>query len=205
MKPLHQPTPALLEPVAATATDISIVIVPGWRGSGPGHWQSLWAQRLPHSIWVEQDDWITPTRSAWVGALERTVLAAPHPVVVVAHSLGCIATAHMGAQAAARVQAALLVAPANPERRAVLQDFAPTPSQRLPYRSLVVASRNDPYCSIRLAGAYARAWGSELLSLQQAGHINIASGHGEWPLGLALLQALLHEVAAAAPPTSQIA
>ncbi len=188
------------------ARDVSILIVPGWRGSGPGHWQSLWEQQLPGAQRVEQDDWVTPTRTAWVSALERTVLAAPKPVVIVAHSLGCIATTHMSAQAAARVKAALLVAPANPERRAVLSDFAPTPSQPLPYRSILVASRNDPHCSIRLAGAYARAWGSEFVSLQQAGHINIASGHGDWPLGLALLHALVQEVIAAeAAPVARAA
>lgn len=187
------------------ARDVSILIVPGWRGSGPGHWQSLWAQQLPGALRVEQDDWVTPTRSAWVSALENTILAAPKPVVIVAHSLGCIATSHLGAKATARIKAALLVAPANPERRAVLSDFAPTPCQLLPYRSILVASRNDPYCSIRLAGAYARAWGSEFVSLQQAGHINIASGHGDWPLGLALLHALLQEVAAEALPAAKAA
>ena len=61
-----------------TATT-SIIIVPGWRDSGPGHWQSLWAERLPHACRVVQDDWITPTRSAWVSQLEKTVLAAPQP------------------------------------------------------------------------------------------------------------------------------
>ena len=171
-------------------THTSIIIVPGWRDSGPGHWQSLWQARLPHARRVVQDDWITPTRTAWVGQLEKTVLAAPHPVVIVAHSLGCIATSHMAPEAAARVAGALLVAPADPERRAVLSDFAPVPYATLPYRSIVVASTNDPYCPIRLAGAYARAWGSEFVRMQNAGHINIDSGHGEFPLGSALLQSL---------------
>ena len=170
---------------------ISIIIVPGWRDSGPGHWQSLWAERLPNARRVVQDDWITPTRTAWVGQLEKTVLAAPNPVVIVAHSLGCIASVHLPREAARRVHAALLVAPADPERRAVLHDFAPVPCERLPYRSIVVASSNDPYCPARLAGAYARAWGSEFLRLPDAGHINVESGHGEWPLGLALLQTLM--------------
>ena len=169
---------------------VSLIIVPGWRDSGPGHWQSLWAERLPQARRVVQDDWVTPTRSAWVGQLEKMVLAAPHPVVIVAHSLGCIATAHMGPVASARVCGALLVAPADPERRAILNDFAPVPYAPLPYRSIVVASSNDPYCPIRLAGAYARAWGSEFVRMQNAGHINIDSGHGEWPLGWALLQSL---------------
>ena len=183
-------------------TTTSIIIVPGWRDSGPGHWQSLWAERLPlvgrEARRVVQDDWITPTRSAWVGQLEKTVLAAPGPVVIVAHSLGCIATTHMGPEAVAQVRGALLVAPADPERRAVLSDFAPVPYAPLPYRSIVVASSNDPYCPIRLAGAYARAWGSEFVRMQNAGHINIESGHGEWPLGWALLQSLEGE--GAAPP-----
>ena len=171
-------------------TFTSIIIVPGWRDSGPGHWQTLWAERLPQARRVVQDDWHTPTRSAWVARLEETVLEQPGPVVIVAHSLGCITTAHMKPEAAARVRGALLVAPADPERRAVLSDFAPVPYAAMPYRSILVASSNDPYCPIRLAGAYARAWGSEFVRLQNAGHINVDSGHGEWPLGRALLQSL---------------
>lgn len=183
-------------PAAAQAGGpVSIIIVPGWRDSGPGHWQSLWAQRLPGARRVVQDDWITPVRHAWVGQIEKTVLEAEHPVVIVAHSLGCIATTHMRPEVAARVTGALLVAPADPERRAILSDFAPVPYAALPCRSVVVASSNDPYCPIRLAGAYARAWGSEFVRLQNAGHINIDSGHGEWPLGLALLQSLTGAVA----------
>lgn len=172
------------------ATLPTIIIVPGWRGSGPGHWQSLWAERLPRARRVVQDDWMSPSRRAWVEALARQILEVPGPVVVAAHSLGCIATSHLPAQAAARIQGALLVAPADPERRAVLNDFAPVPSCRLPYASIVVASSNDPYCPVRLSGAYARAWGSEFVRLRHAGHINVESGHGDWPLGLALLHSL---------------
>lgn len=180
----------------------TVIIVPGWRDSGPGHWQSLWAERLPGAIRVTQDDWISPTRQAWVGALARQIEQAPGPVVIAAHSLGCIATTHLPAETVARIQGALLVAPADPERRAILNDFSPVPFARLPYRSIVVSSSNDPYCPVRLAGAYARAWGSEFVRLQNAGHINIESGHGEWPLGLALLQSLTGDAASAATSSS---
>lgn len=187
-------------------TSTSIIIVPGWRDSGPGHWQTLWAERLPQARRVVQDDWHTPTRSAWVARLEETVLEQPGPVVIVAHSLGCITTAYMNPEAAARVRGALLVAPADPERRAVLSDFAPVPYAALPYRSILVASSNDPYCPIRLAGAYARAWGSEFVRLQNAGHINVDSGHGEWPLGRALLQSLTEvELPLQATPAEELA
>lgn len=169
----------------------SLIIVPGWRDSGPGHWQSLWADCLVGAQRTQQDDWVAPSRQAWVGSLARQILAVDGPVVIAAHSLGCIATTHLPADAAARIQGALLVAPADPERRSVLADFAPVPYQPLPYRSVLVASSNDPYCPVRTAGAYARAWGSEFVRLQNAGHINVESGFGAWPLGLALLQSLV--------------
>jgi predicted alpha/beta hydrolase family esterase len=172
------------------------LIVPGWRDSGPRHWQSLWEGHLPGATRVVQEDWVHPCRDAWVATLARAVLESPAPVVLVAHSLGCIAAVHLPPEAASRVHAALLVAPADPERRAALHEFAPVPSQRLPYRSIVVASSTDPYCPARLAGAYARAWGSEFVRLPDAGHINVESGHGDWPFGLALLNSLLAPVAA---------
>lgn len=175
------------------AQQVRIIIVPGWRDSGPGHWQTLWQAQLPEAERVVQDDWLTPKRGAWVQALEQLILSRPEPVVLVAHSLGCITTVHLGAAAAARVQGALLVAPADPERRGALADFAPVPANRLPYRSILVASNTDPFCPVRLAGAYARSWGSEFVRLQDAGHINVESGHGPWPLGWGLLQSLLED------------
>jgi len=171
----------------------SIIIVPGWCDSGPGHWQRLWAEQLPRAARVQQDDWIAPARSAWVASIARTILQQSGPVVIAAHSLGCIATTHLPPAAVERIRGALLVAPADPERRSVLADFSPVPHQALPYRSIIVASSNDPYCPIRTAGAYARAWGSEFVRLQNAGHINLEAGFGPWPLGLALLQSLTGE------------
>ena len=40
-----------------------IVIVPGWRNSGPGHWQSLWAEQLEGAVRVQQQDWLVPHRA----------------------------------------------------------------------------------------------------------------------------------------------
>lgn len=192
--------------MASMSSPPSIVVVPGWRNSGPGHWQSLWAEHLDSAVRVEMadDDWQHPRRNVWVQAISRTIQAQPGPVVVAAHSLGCIATTCLPADVACRILGALLVAPADPERRGVLADFAPVPYQPLSYRSVVVASSNDPYCPIRTAGAYARSWGSELVRLQNAGHINAESGHGEWPLGLALLQSLMARHSWKAQPTTEL-
>lgn len=123
---------------------------------------------------VEQDGWHTPTRRAWVQRLADTLLAQPGSVVIAAHSLGCITTVHLPPAASAHITGALLVAPADPERRGVL-----------------VASDNDPHCPVRLAGAHARAWASDFVRLPSAGHVNVDSGHGDWPLGLALLHSLV--------------
>ena len=155
----------------------ALVIVPGWRNSGPGHWQSLWAERLDGAVRVvmADDDWQRPKRSVWVKAIGQAILAQTGPVVVAAHSLGCIATTHLPPEVAHRILGALLV-----------------------------ASTNDPFCPIRTAGAYARSWGSEVVRLQNAGHINLESGHGEWPLGLALLQSLMAEHAWRAQPHNEL-
>jgi len=142
---------------------------------------------------VRQDDWEQPRRLPWVQRLSEVILNAPEPVVIAAHSLGCMATVHLPPAIAQKVRGALLVAPADPQRRAVLSDFAPVPYQRLPYPTIVVASTNDPYCPHRLAAAYARSWGSDLVTLRDAGHINVSSGHGDWPVGLGLLRGLLEE------------
>ena len=72
----------------------------------------------------------------------------------------------------------------------MLADFAPVPYTPLPYPSILVASSNDPYCLPRLACAYARAWRSEFVWLQHLGHVNTESGHGDSPLGKALLTTL---------------
>mgnify|MGYP003610357055 CR=1 FL=1 len=179
-------------------TGVCTLIVPGWRGSGPDHWQSHWATAVPGALRVEQDDWQSPRRRAWVQRLADTIAAAPGEVIVVAHSLGCIATAHLPPPVLARIGAALLVAPADAERRPRLADFAPVPRRRLPFASLVVASDDDPYCPPQRSRELAESWGSAYVLLPGAGHINVDSGHRRWTEGLALLAGLQREASAAA-------
>jgi predicted alpha/beta hydrolase family esterase len=92
----------------------------------------------------------------------------------------------------------MLVAPADVNREGpagrLLVGFSPIPRQRLPFPSLVVASRDDPYVEIDRAQAFARGWGSEFVDLGRAGHINVESGHGPWMKGRALLRGLINRV-----------
>ena len=126
----------------------NVLILPGWQNSGPGHWQSLWEAQYGYHR-VDQHDWMNPRRGDWMAQLEETILAADEPVVLVAHSLGCILTAAWAAHSknTHRVKGALLVAPGDAERdelRSVLPSWSPVPMNRLPFPSLLVGSRNDP-------------------------------------------------------------
>jgi predicted alpha/beta hydrolase family esterase len=64
-----------------------------------------------------------------------------------------------------------------------LMTFGPYPRDPLPFPSLTVASRNDPFGSFEHADDIASAWGSLLVDAGYAGHINAESGHGPWPEG----------------------
>lgn len=176
---------------------IRYLIVPGWQGSPEDHWQSHWQNSLPNSARVEQADWSTPRREDWVAALDKAVNASADPVILIAHSLGCIAVVHWAAHASLvslrKVRGALLVAPADVERPAcspVLRNFAPIPKHLLPFPSQVVGSDNDPAASAPRALQMARDWGAEAGILAGAGHINVKSGHQRWEQGFAYLYRL---------------
>jgi predicted alpha/beta hydrolase family esterase len=174
-----------------------ILIVPGFGNSGPGHWQSLWEPMYPNMRRVQMPNWNAPRLPEWVDALDTAIERAnqEEPPVIVAHSLGCIALVHWASQVFHGVHAALLVAPTDPERPDAtegLRGFAPVPMLELAFPSHVVASSDDPHATIERAKAFAEAWGSAFTDVGPHGHLNAASGHGEWPRGLALLEELLY-------------
>ena len=74
--------------------------------------------------------------------------------------------------------------------------WLPVPRERLPFRSIVATSRNDPLSSPDRAQALGAAWGSECVDLGAVGHLNPASGHGEWPGADALIATLSQPAAA---------
>jgi predicted alpha/beta hydrolase family esterase len=174
----------------------TFLTVPGWHGSGPGHWQTIWEQGRDNFRRIEQDNWNRPSRKQWVEAIQRTVQEIHGPVFLVAHSLGCLAVVEWAAENidSSRVGGALLVAPpwltASDSCPPELMEFLPIPTRRLPFPSILAASEDDPYLPKELAAPLAGAWGSEFANLGRQGHINIASGHGDWPEGERLLERL---------------
>lgn len=166
---------------------MTILIVPGLYGSEPQHWQSRWEAELDDTKRVEQADWNQPVLDAWLAALVAEVRRAPGAILV-GHSLGATLIAHLAARhPELPVGAALLVAPADPEVRGSrvpgLASFAPLPLEPFGFPAIVVASRTDPYMAQDRARVLANLWEAAFVDAGNAGHINVASGHGGWPEG----------------------
>jgi predicted alpha/beta hydrolase family esterase len=124
------------------------VIQPGWRNSGPTHWQSHWQYELGARR-VHTRNWDQPGLSDWQHGLQAALAGCARPAIVIAHSLGCINLAHLAQRQPTAIAGALLVAPADVERPNVpaeIAGFGPIPRTRLPFPSRLVASTNDPYC-----------------------------------------------------------
>lgn len=175
-----------------------ILIIPGLGGSGAGHWQVRWAEKMATAAIVEQADWDEPDPEDWADTIVKAVELAERPVVLVAHSLGCLAVARAASRLTdGKVRGALLVAPPDLERSDMpdeVRDFLPVPRDPLPFPSLLVASSSDPYCVLERAADLATTWGSEFHHAGECGHINVASGHGPWPEGLLMFTRLMQRL-----------
>ena len=170
-------------------SDADILFVPGLGGSGPDHWQSRWQGKLSTARRVEQADWARPVREEWTRRLADAVSASTRPVVLVAHSLGVATAVHAAPLfEASSVRGAFLVGMPDVERPDMPPEidpsFSPVPRDPLPFPSLLVASRDDPYCAYDRAEDFAYAWGSAIVDAGEAGHVNTESGFGPWPEGL---------------------
>ena len=117
----------------------------------------------------------------------------PENLILVAHSAACVALLHWVEEYNIKVKAALLVAPADADAATFpvgATGFSPVPLIKLPFPSIVVASTNDYFVTLQRAQKFANALGSEFVNIGDAGHINVASGYGEWDEGLEILKKL---------------
>jgi uncharacterized protein len=182
-----------------------LVIVPGLGDSGPQHWQTLWEHNY-NAARVRQDHPEAPTPQSWSARLQEVIEATPGELVLVGHSCGALNIVHWAdlygahqSEGSERVKGALLVGPSDPELEdttriyPALRNMAPLPMQPLPFPALVVASENDPYVTFERAEEMAEAWGADLISAGEAGHISFENGgFGPWEDGEVLLSECLH-------------
>jgi predicted alpha/beta hydrolase family esterase len=178
----------------------AVLLVPGLCGSGATHWQTIWEQQYAECSKVDLGTWDDPHRNTWINNLNLAIHRADRPVVLVAHSLGCLAVAwwaRFEQQAKANlVVGALLVAPPEVDFFPLderVSRFAPTPSDPMPFPTRLVASRNDRWMGFHTAEALARRWGSTLVDAGAAGHINADSDLGAWDFGREQLALLVEE------------
>ena len=184
-----------------------VLTIPGLNNSGSGHWQTCWENMRGDCQRVDLGSWASPTRNSWVTRLDAAIREVDGHIILAAHSLGCLAVAWWGAlQSQAYgwpVTGALLVAPPDCDRMETpetIGGFGPTPRAQLPFPSIVVASRDDPYIFFERAHSISKNWGSSFVDAGRCGHINADSMLGDWTFGQALLEGLIdnaHDQAAA--------
>lgn len=173
-----------------------IIIVHGYDGSGPGHWQH-WLDQTLRSRGVDVrfpalPEPLAPERGAWVSELAALAQAGgDEPITFVAHSLGCWAVDHyLKEHGAFGVNAALLVAPPSPfSLFEPIQSFLPPPRDAeawrpIAARTLVLGSDDDEYASDDEFESLAARIGAGFRLLPGKGHLNAASGFGPFPLVL---------------------
>lgn len=172
------------------SSETSILVIAGHMGPGPDHWQTRLISKLSSARLVEQEDWVYGSLPKAVDALVQAVHASEKPVVLVAHSVGCILVAHAVQLLADphKVKGAYLVVPPNELALRSLNGIDPNfvfvPRGPLPFPSLLVATSNDPHSTMEDSAELALAWGSLLVEAGEAGHIDHTSGHGPWPEGM---------------------
>ncbi|MCK9542740.1 MAG: alpha/beta hydrolase [Novosphingobium sp.] len=181
-----------------TTREPLILTVPGLNNSGRNHWQSRWERKYANVQRVDLGMWDNPHRNTWVNKISLAIHRSDRPVILIGHSLGCMAIAWWAEYERPSfgnpVVGALLVAPPDvdrPGRDPRLARFCACPRQELPFPSYLVASRDDPYCALSTARSLAIDWGAKFVDAGEAGHINADSRLGDWPLGEDLLGRLL--------------
>jgi len=168
------------------------LIVPGLGNSGEEHWQTYFEKSGDHFHRINQQEWDAPDCGDWVSTIDLELqVYDPATVVLIGHSLGCVTIAHWAEKYNRKIKGALLVAPSDIE--APVYDFpatgfSPIPVSKIGFKTIVVASANDPWVSLERAKYFAGNWGSDFINIGNAGHINTAAGYGPWQQGFDLLK-----------------
>jgi predicted alpha/beta hydrolase family esterase len=180
-----------------------ILIVPGLRDHAESHWQTWLASQWPGAQTLPPLGRDNLDLTARLQDLDNAVASARHPVVLVAHSGGCVLVAHWARSSphTPKIAGALLATPPTfdqplppPYPSLAALDAAgwlPVPRQRLPFPTSVAISRNDPLGGFAAVQKLASDWGAAWTDVGDVGHLNPASGYGPWPAGLALLHQLV--------------
>lgn len=170
------------------AERLPVLLVPGIQDSGPEHWQSHWQQQRPHWLRIAQRNWMDPDLDGWLAAIRRGLHGQTQPALLIGHSFGALCSWYFARHYPEAVAGVVLVAPAEPVRFEIEDRIV---AASLPVPSLLFASHNDPLLKFDRARYWAETWGSELVDVGEAGHINAQAGFGAWPHGLLRIETFI--------------
>ncbi len=171
------------------AADLDLIFVPERQIPDDSHWQARWSAKLSSARFVGEP--VTPEEIA------EAAKSATKPIFFIAYSAGAVALAQAAPDLAGLdVRGAFLVAPPSRGGRDTLEHgrWGATPRARLPFPSVLVASRTDPLAPFEESTALAADWGADLIDAGEAGRIDAASGHGPWPEGLLRVAGLFKRI-----------
>ena len=173
---------------------VPTVLVPGWNGSGPGHWQVWLGDQLTEAgrevRWPAFADVDHPELPDWLDALRASLAGLDDDGFdVVAHSLGAVLWLHHVTDPgdAPRPARVALVAPPSPSLQAAeIAAFLPPPFDIDTVRrgadgTVLVGGDNDPHLPEGITAAYGVPLKMATTVVEGGGHLNTESGYGEWP------------------------
>lgn len=182
------------------------LILHGWGGNKPEHWQEHLYTRLTEAgqavYYPQMPRPEQPDLAAWLAAIRNEIMSLKRrhpddPLTVVCHSLGSIAWMHIAAgchaDADPLADRVMLVAPPYIMPEAPPPDAPPGVTGFFPPHfyagslhaicpnTFIVASDTDDYSTYDQSCGYAKALDIPIYKLEGAGHISPYYGYGEWP------------------------
>ena len=187
-------------------SDVALILH-GWGGNKPEHWQEHLFRKLTEAgadvRYPKMPDPMAPSPDAWMGALHQALseIPADATLTVLAHSLGAINWMHHAAMSmeasftrpGPRADRVLLVAPPYVIREIPPLDAPPGAAEFFPpplspagiralsKQTVLIATDTDDYATFDQSSAYAAGLGVDIQKLPGGGHISPYYGYGEWP------------------------